>query len=69
MASVYDNKGDYEQALDYYLKYYKICLKKSDLKHPNTMTCIENMKITYNAIGKKEPFENWLRETMNKKAD
>ena len=56
--------GDYERALEWYLKSLPVFKKVLGSEHPDTKTVFNNMETTYEKSGKREPFDKWLKKKL-----
>jgi hypothetical protein len=58
-------QGNYDKALELFIRAYKIYLTKLGSQHPHAKMCRENMGIDYQAAQRKEPFDQWLAAQLN----
>jgi hypothetical protein len=63
---VYDNKGDYDEALEWLIKAYRIMLKILGAEHPNTQVAYGNMEAAYAESEKPGAFEDWLKGQISR---
>ena len=66
MANVYYSQGDYPKSLEFYEKALKIAEKVLGKEHPKTNITFNNLAITYEKSGNPQPFEEWLKEQMQR---
>ena len=65
LAGVYYGQSDYKKALDYYLRSYKVVIKKLGPAHPNTKIVYNNLKTAYEDSALFDmDFEAWLDEQL-----
>ena len=64
IATVYKAKGDYDKALEYYLKALRIWLNR-DVNHPNAKIIFGNLIDCYQKANMEKDFEEWLQEQFN----
>ncbi len=64
LAEVYDSQGSSQEAINYYLKAYKICKSKLGQNHPNTQISYKNLEMIYKENYPKEDFKQFLEEAM-----
>ena len=60
-------KEEYEAALPYILKAYKVFVFTLGMNHPNTQMAYKNMKTIFAKSNSEDSFEHWLEKKMKEK--
>ena len=64
LAFLYLNRGDYERALAYFLKAYRIYVLVFGIEHPRSQAVIECLSDIYPRCNPEGNFTQWLEEKM-----
>lgn len=64
MGRLYARQDEYENALVYCVKAYKINVLKLGVNHPDTKSILKGMKMVYERYNPKGNFYQWLEEKM-----
>ncbi len=62
LAEVYESRGKYQVALEYFGKAYKAFLFSFGIEHPSTKAIYENMQRTYFALNPEGDFKQWMEK-------
>jgi len=60
IANFYRGQKKFSEAIALYLQTYRIFLDSLGSEHPDTKSCLTNLRETYEASKRKIPFDKWL---------
>jgi tetratricopeptide (TPR) repeat protein len=65
MASVFDNQGQYEKALEWYRRALEGREKTLGKDHPSTLHTVHNMALVFDHQGQYEKALEWYRRALD----